>query len=489
MPSSSKNKDLRLAVGVAALVAACGLLPLAWHYSHRTQGPDTRVAGGPAATAPEAETEPPPPGAEVVPPEESESDRGPASASPAGPTLSFGRAAGLHLQPDPLHLNASAAIAVDVASGQVLAQKNPDVVLPMASLTKLMTTLLVLEARQPMDEVLTITEEDVDNERHSRSRLRVGTQLTREEALRLALMSSENRAAHALGRAYPGGLPKLLEAMNARARALGMASTTYADPTGLSNRNQSSARDLAVLVAEVAKNPLIREFSTTPTHLAELGGRKLQYLNSNRLVRNRHSGWDIELQKTGYIVEAGRCLTMLTKVGGHDVVMVLLDSDSNGTRQADAQRLRKVVVAQTGWQDAPVLAKADSDDAPRERAASTKKRSDKATKVAAAKKAKSAKKTAVAKKDRDDEKKTAVAKKERDEKKTTVARKDSDEKTAATKKDKDTKTAAAKKDGDEKTAASKKDARKKTAVARKDGAKKAGRVSKTFAATGGDSKG
>jgi D-alanyl-D-alanine endopeptidase (penicillin-binding protein 7) len=418
MPSSTKNKDLRLAVLVGALVAAAGFVPLAYHYGikHRLTGPATHVAGGPAASgnAEDGETAPPPapPGAEVVPPEESETDRGPASASPAGPTMSFGRAAGLHLQPDPLHLSASAAFAMDEATGQVLAQKNDNVVLPVASLTKLMTTLLVLEAKQPMDEVLTITEDDVDHERHSRSRLRPGTQLTREEALHLALMSSENRAAHALARAYPGGLPKIVEAMNAKAKALGMINTTYVDPTGLSNRNQSTARDYAKLVAEAAKNPLIREFSTTPTHVANLNGRTLQYLNSNRLVRNRNSGWDIELQKTGYIVEAGRCLTMVAKIGGHDVVLVLLDSDSNGTRIADAQRLRKFVVAQNGWQDVPVVAKAPAQDArervadderpaPSVKVAKAHKRSKGHTRVASAKKAKgkAASKTAVAKKD------------------------------------------------------------------------------------------
>ncbi len=455
MPSSSKNKDLRLAVLVAALVAAGGLLPLAWYHAHRTPAPDTRVAGGPAASAPATEPEAPPapPGAEVVPPEEAETDRGPASASPAGPTLSFGRAAGLHLQPDPLRLSSSAAVVIDEQTGQVLAQKNADFVLPMASLTKLMTTLLVLEAKQPMDEVLTITEDDVDNERHSRSRLRVGTTLTREEALRLALMSSENRAAHALGRNYPGGLGKLVEAMNARARALGMASTTYVDPTGLSNRNQSTARDLARLVAEAAKNPMIREFSTTPAHLATLGGRTLQYRNSNRLVRSQGSGWDIELQKTGYIVEAGRCLTMLTKVGGHDLVMVLLDADSNGTRIADAQRLRKLVVARNGWQDTPVVAKASGDDGPGERVAAKKPRQAKSTKVAAAKKAKASKKTALARKD--GERKTAVAKKDRS-RKAAVAKKDDDRTTAATS---------------------------------KDGSRKGDRVSKSFAAAHADQKG
>jgi D-alanyl-D-alanine endopeptidase (penicillin-binding protein 7) len=220
-----------------------------------------------------------------------------------------------------------------------------------------------------MDEVLTITDDDVDNERHSRSRLRVGTKLTRAEALHLALMSSENRAAHALGRAYPGGLPRMVEAMNTRARALGMQNTTYVDPTGLSNRNRSTARDVALLVAQAARVPQLGEFSTDEDHVANFGGRSLQYRNSNRLVR---AGWDIELQKTGYIVEAGRCVTMLANVAGHELLMVLLDADSNGARLADAQKLRRWVVSQNGWQDNLVVAKPRAES--RQRVTSAKKK-------------------------------------------------------------------------------------------------------------------
>jgi D-alanyl-D-alanine endopeptidase (penicillin-binding protein 7) len=159
--------------------------------------------------------------------------------------------------------------------------------------------------------------------------------------------------------------------MNAKAKQLGMKNTTYVDPTGLSNRNQSTARDLAVLVGAVAQEPQLREFSTTPTHLAALGGRTLQYNNSNRLVRNQRAGWDIELQKTGYIVEAGRCLTMLTKVAGRDLVMVLLDADSNGTRIADAERMRRWLVARWGVPETFAQAKAD---APVRKLASAKKK-------------------------------------------------------------------------------------------------------------------
>ncbi|MBC5783690.1 peptidase S11 [Ramlibacter sp. USB13] len=444
--SPQRKRNFRVAALLAALVAAGALLPLAYrNHVAVAPAPSTQVATAPAPAAPPApaegeETAPPPapPGAEVVPPEESESDRGPAAASPAGPTLSYGRAAGLHLTPDPLKLNSSAALLVDQDSGEVLMRKNDQVVLPMASLTKLMTTLLVLEAKQPMDEVLTITEEDVDKERHSRSRLRVGTQLTREEALHLALMSSENRAAHALGRAYPGGLPRLVEAMNAKAKQLGMKDTTYVDPTGLSNRNQSTARDLAVLVRTASQNPTMREFSTTPSHVATLGSRTLQYINSNRLVRNQRAGWDIELQKTGYIVEAGRCLTMLTDVGGRNLIMVLLDSDSNGARLGDAERMRRWVVAKLGLPD--TVARAREDAAPRKVAASKKKAAESDRKVAkksASKK--TAGKTAVAK-GKDDGKRKAVAR--------TKAEKDSDTKQAKKEGGRVKQTFAAARDGD-----------------------------------------
>jgi D-alanyl-D-alanine endopeptidase (penicillin-binding protein 7) len=381
---SSIKKSLSLVALVAALIAAAALGSIA--YRNRQAEPqDTSVAAAPASGAePEAAVPEPPPGTEVVPPEESETDRGPASASPSGPTLSFARAAGLHLAPDPLRLNSSVALLVNQDTGEVLVGKNDQAVVPIASLTKLMTALLVIEASQPMDEVLKITEEDVDTERRSRSRLKVGTALTRQEALHLALMSSENRAAHALGRTYPGGLPKMVEAMNARAQQLGMKNTTYVDPTGLSNRNQSTARDVAVLVGAVARNPVLAEYSTTPAHLASLGGRTLQYVNSNRLIRNRKTSWNIELQKTGYIVEAGRCLTMLTDVGGHDLIMVLLDADSNGARMADAERMRRWVVAQYGIPET-VAAAREKEDKPVRKVARKKDAEAKRTGLAARK--------------------------------------------------------------------------------------------------------
>ena len=346
----NKNRNPRLVLLVAALVAAGSLLPMAyWHHDEDSATSQAAVAAATAASASTAEPPlpPVPPGAEQVPPEENEPEHAPST----GPTESFARAQGLNRTPDPLRLSASAALLLDADSGEVLLHKNDQAVLPIASLTKLMTTMLVLEAKQPMDEVLTITADDVDTLRHSRSRLRPGTTLTREEALHLALMSSENRAAHALGRNYPGGLAKMVEAMNAKAKQLGMKDTTYVDPTGLSNRNQSSARDLALLVRAANQNPLMRTFSTTPSHVASLGGRTLQYINSDRLVRNTRAGWDIDLQKTGYIVEAGHCLTLATRVAGHNLIMVLLDSGSNGTRVSDAERLRHFALVRWGAPD------------------------------------------------------------------------------------------------------------------------------------------
>ncbi|HVZ46008.1 MAG TPA: D-alanyl-D-alanine endopeptidase [Ramlibacter sp.] len=257
------------------------------------------------------------------------------------PRASIGHSEGLHRVSDPLHLGSSAVAVVDANSKELLYGKNPDAVLPMASVTKLMMGLVTLEAKLPMDEPITITEEDVDRERMSRSRMRVGAVLSRAEALRLALMSSENRAAHALGRTYPGGLQAFVEAMNRKAKQLGMTHTTYVDPTGLSEKNQSSAHDLATLVLAASSYPLLREYSTTPEHRTVVAGRILVYRNSDPLLRD--PAWTIDLQKTGYIVEAGHCVVMRTRAYGRDVAMVVLDAGDNRTRSADARRLRRWV--------------------------------------------------------------------------------------------------------------------------------------------------
>jgi D-alanyl-D-alanine endopeptidase (penicillin-binding protein 7) len=262
-----------------------------------------------------------------------------AEAVPLRP--SFGQIAGLHGAHDVLDLKSSVALVIDQNTSEVLFSKNDQAVLPIASLTKLMTGLVVSEARLPMDELITISQDDVDTEKGSSSRLRVGTELSRGELLHLALMSSENRAAHALGRTYPGGLPVFVGLMNAKARLLGMLDTNYVEPTGLSSKNQSSARDLAKLVNVAYGDPKLRELSTSPGHQVFVGNRTLQYNNTNRLVKN--PSWDIGLQKTGYISEAGQCLVMQAKVAGRMVIMVFLDSAGKLSRLGDAERVRRWV--------------------------------------------------------------------------------------------------------------------------------------------------
>ena len=252
---------------------------------------------------------------------------------------SYGQLAGLHATQDDLDLKSSVALVIDQDTQEVLLQKNQSAVLPIASLTKLMTGMIITEARLPMDEVITITQDDVDTEKGSGSRLRVGTTLTRDEALHLALMSSENRAAHALGRTFPGGLDNFVSRMNARAQMLNMRDTRYVEPTGLSSRNQSSAHDLATLVAAAYKEPMLRELSTSPGREIEVGRRTLQYNNTNRLVKSPQ--WDIGLQKTGYISEAGQCLVMQAQVAGRKLIMVFLDSAGKLSRIADAERVRR----------------------------------------------------------------------------------------------------------------------------------------------------
>jgi D-alanyl-D-alanine endopeptidase (penicillin-binding protein 7) len=235
------------------------------------------------------------------------------------------------------------ALVIDQDTKEVLLSKNDHAVLPIASLTKLMTGLIISQARLPMAEPITITQDDVDTEKNSRSRLAVGTTLSRREMLHLALMSSENRAAHALGRTYPGGLPAFVALMNAKARLLGMTNTRYVEPTGLSSQNQSSARDLAALVNVAYGDPLLREFTTSPGYEVAVGHRMLQYNNTNRLVKNPE--WDIGLQKTGYITEAGRCMVLQTQIAGRKLIMVFLDSAGKLSRIADAERVRSWVEA------------------------------------------------------------------------------------------------------------------------------------------------
>lgn len=259
---------------------------------------------------------------------------------------SFGQKAGLHASSDPLDLNSSVALVIDQETREVLFRKNDHAVLPIASLTKLMTGLVISEAQLPMAELIAITQADVDTEKGSSSRLAVGTVLSRGDLLHLAMMSSENRAAHALGRSFPGGVETFVSRMNARAKALGMSDTRYVEPTGLSSRNQSSASDLAVLVGAAYKEPALRELSTSHGREIEVGHRTLQYNNTNRLVKSAQ--WDIGLQKTGYISEAGQCLVMQAQVAGRKLIMVFLDSTGKLSRIADAERVRRWLEKSSG---------------------------------------------------------------------------------------------------------------------------------------------
>jgi serine-type D-Ala-D-Ala endopeptidase (penicillin-binding protein 7) len=270
------------------------------------------------------------------------------------PKPSFGQLAGLHGMQDELDLKSSVALVVDQDTREVLFSKNQSAVLPIASLTKLMTGVIVSEARLDMGEMIEITQDDVDTEKGSRSRLKIGTQLARGELLLLALMSSENRAAHALGRTYPGGLERFVQHMNVKAAQLNMRDTRYVEPTGLSSRNQSSAQDLATLVGHAAQNPQLRELSTSPDHQVSIGEKTLNFVNTNRLTRN--PDWEIGLQKTGYISEAGQCLVMQTKIAGRKLIMVFLDSAGKLSRLGDAERVRKWIEANRAMGVTPISA-------------------------------------------------------------------------------------------------------------------------------------
>ncbi|CAN7239476.1 serine hydrolase [Massilia sp. LjRoot122] len=254
-----------------------------------------------------------------------------------------GDAAGLRRTTDPLSLRSNVAFVLDQNSSEVLFEKNANVALPIASITKLMTGLVVVQAKQDLDETLRITDADVDRHKYSSSRLPVGTRMTRRELLHIALMSSENRAASALGRNYPGGIDAFVAAMNAQARALGMKDTRFVDSSGLSSRNVSSARDLARLVSTAYHEPLLREYSTTPNSVVKASGRPMRYANTNYLVAL--PDWNIGLQKTGFINEAGRCLVMQAAIQGRNVIMVFLDSKGKMSRTADAGRVRRFLEA------------------------------------------------------------------------------------------------------------------------------------------------
>lgn len=256
---------------------------------------------------------------------------------------SVGQITGLHNTEDPLALRSSVALVVDQQTNEVLFSKNPEAVLPIASITKLMTALVVVDAGLSLDEPLEVSQDDVRGTVGSRirSQLRPGTRLSRGELMHLSLMSSENRAAHALGRTYPGGLGAFVRAMNRKAAELGMTDTRYVEPTGLSADNRSSAVDLARLVKAASEHPVIRDLSTSLEAVIPVGPkpRPVQFRNTNGLVHNPE--WEIGLQKTGFIAAAGRCVVMQAELAGRQLIMVLLDSAGRYSRMGDAERLRK----------------------------------------------------------------------------------------------------------------------------------------------------
>jgi D-alanyl-D-alanine endopeptidase (penicillin-binding protein 7) len=235
-------------------------------------------------------------------------------------------------------LKSSSVLIVDQNDSTVLYSRHSDVAAPIASITKLMTALVVLDAKQPLDEPIQITESDRDFPKAAFSRLTVGATLTRGDLMHVALMSSENRAAHALGNNYPGGMPAMVAAMNAKAASLGMSHSYFVDATGLSSQNVASPEDLSKLVIAASKNRTIREYSTDKNYAVRIHRRLVEYRNTDNLVAN--PTWNILVQKTGYITEAGKCLVMAAVIEGRSVVIVLLDSLGKYTRVADAKRIK-----------------------------------------------------------------------------------------------------------------------------------------------------
>ncbi|GAA5177347.1 hypothetical protein GCM10025771_14220 [Niveibacterium umoris] len=238
-------------------------------------------------------------------------------------------------------LHSNAFVVQELGTGKVLLERNAESVLPIASITKLMTAMVVLDAKLSLSETLTVTDDDTDKLKNTSSRLVVGTELTREEMIHVALMSSENRAAAALGRNYPGGINAFVFAMNRKAQALGLSETFFHDSTGLNPQNVSSARDLAKMVAAASHYPLIRQFSTDDEETLMVRGREQTFRNTNALVKS--PDWQIGVSKTGFINEAGRCLVMQAWLADKPMVIVLLDSVGKFTRVADAQRVKRWV--------------------------------------------------------------------------------------------------------------------------------------------------
>lgn len=265
---------------------------------------------------------------------------------------SMGTRLGLRSQLSEITLNSSAVMVVDQKTGEILLEKNPDAALPIASITKVMTAMVILDAGLPLSEVITITADDTNLEKYTSSRLRVGARFSRAELLHLALMSSENRAAHALGRTFPGGMDVFVNAMNEKAQSLGMATSRFVEPTGLSSANVASPRDLSRLVKAAHEFPLIREYSTAREAIVRVGGREQQFRNTNALTRS--DNWDLGLSKTGFIRDAGKCLVMQASIDDQDVIIVMLDAEGSAKRISDAERIRRWLSGDRDREPTPV---------------------------------------------------------------------------------------------------------------------------------------
>lgn len=263
---------------------------------------------------------------------------------------SLGSRLGLRSQLSEIALNSSAVMVVDQETGLPLLEKNSDVALPIASITKVMTAIVTLDADLSLSETITIEKEDTQLEKYSASRLGVGARFTRAELLHLALMSSENRAAQALGRSYPGGLAAFVAAMNRKADELGMTKSKFVEPTGLSSQNVSTPRDLSRLVNAAYAYPLVREYSTDREAIVRVGGRQQQFRNTNALTRNNE--WELGLSKTGFIRDAGKCLVMQATIDDQNVIIVMLDAQGSSKRISDAERIRKWLSADRDRQPA-----------------------------------------------------------------------------------------------------------------------------------------
>ena len=255
---------------------------------------------------------------------------------------SVGTQLGLRNTKSKIRLNSSAVMVINQLSGEVMLEKNPDAILPIASITKLMTALVILEKNMSLTDMIRITRADAKLERYNKSRLTVGSRFARGDLLHLALMSSENRAAHALARTYPGGIKGFVRAMNAKAKLLGMWSTVFTEPTGLNSGNVSSPRDLIRLVDEASRLPLVREYSTSVKHLVRIRNRTHKFRNSNALARGEL--WDLGVSKTGFIRDAGRCLVMQAFINKSPVIIVMLDAEGNRKRRMDAEEIKNWIL-------------------------------------------------------------------------------------------------------------------------------------------------